>query len=158
MKKEEKIVIVAFICCIILAFLSGVFCKIDKDYIREIDVSNISTLYPSDYTVFIDSVAYTNDRLVVRGWAAQKGKFNANIQCVVKDEHGKFYVITTRSIKRDEVTAYFNDGNDYSNAGFIATGKIKAGRLEGIGEVYVLVKDQDQNNYLIATGNTIKLG
>lgn len=158
MKKPEKIIILTFLCCVLLALLGGIVCKIDKDYIKSIDVSEASTEYPLDYTAYIDSVDYSNDRLVVKGWVARKANFNANFQCLIKDEQGIFYAVTTRSVKRYEITQYFNDGNDYSDAGFFATGKVKYGKIKGISQIYILVKDKEQNQYLIETDKTINLG
>lgn len=73
----------------------------------------------------IEDIKIANEKISIRGWGMVKGVNNYNISNSIILKYNTIYFIAkTNHFDRKDVTAYFNDGNNYDKAGFNTEFKI----------------------------------
>ena len=68
-----------------------------------------------------DEISISKDYVIISGWLIKQGESvdKAAIRIVLRDtESGRYYVLPTDVIVRNDVTTYFADGNNYDYSGF----------------------------------------
>lgn len=69
-----------------------------------------------------EKIKKENGKIIIQGWCINKGqKTNLNdCYVIVTNEKNDTLIYNTKSMEREDVTIYFNDGNNYDNAGFVS--------------------------------------
>ena len=108
----------------------------------------------------VDTLSYDKDYLTLAGYVILKGTATSPsaFQVVLRDtESDSYYLLPTSQVERPDITAYINDGVDYTNSGFqvrLPFSK-KLNPREHTYKAYVLWKLQDQE-LLIPLNTTVQ--
>lgn len=147
----------------VIAILICIFFVAHEMQVTKIDVHEIEEVNEkAGAIVNIDEASYSirnyNDKVSIDGWCVIKGKEikTISIWVLLKDkESGEFYKIPTTVIKREDVTAFIDDGFNYDNSGFSAKTKKRYLNLnENTYEIWLLYEINNEKK-LIFTGRTL---
>lgn len=125
MKKNDKIfaLIILSLALVVYLFLFGY----DRDQkallqVTEAAASEVSgegTL--TDYS--FEPIVVSEDLVTIEGWALVRGTDSRDVipTLFLIDDKGQHFSVTTRVVKREDVTEKMGDGHNYNNSGFRST-------------------------------------
>ena len=106
----------------VLFAVGWVVLVMNENRVSTLNPDDVRISNPADYAYYLDNVSVEKKGFItVSGWIIKPGERvnKVAIKVVLKDsEDGKFYVAPTDVQVRPDVTAHFNDGNNYDYCGF----------------------------------------
>ncbi len=126
---QSKKIIIPFISFIAICFgLFFALCVWNSDKIKEIDVSSYTKDSSRNYSYYIDELYYEDTNIYLKnnivkmsGWFTKANEETSDVSIKVVFQNmstGKYYLMPTLMIAREEVTSFVNDGYNHQYSGF----------------------------------------
>lgn len=125
MKQNDKIfsMIILSLALLVYLFLSGY----DRDQKALLQVAEAAASEVGGEGTLTDhaveSIFVTKDLVTIEGWALVRGTASRDVipAIFLVDEEGQYFSVTTRVVKREDMTGKIGDGQNYTNSGFRST-------------------------------------
>lgn len=155
--RVRRFVTIGLSICIIFSSVLALLYKINIEKIIPVTGLQINNNTQEEYEFYIDNAYIENGRVYINGWSVKKGEDynNPNVKIILQDTNEKMFSVHTTSVRRTEVTTYFNDGFNYDNSGIFGSCKVKYLEPGMTYKVLILMKDGNKNSVLMETSSIL---